>query len=168
MFRYNAVSTAVEFHWRGDRIADRFELVLARDAEFQDIILRETVERTSFTHGHLRSGTYYWKVSGFARWAESLASEPRRFEVRRDTEPPLLTVHFPEGVVRDETLVLDGTTEPGADVSVGDFRVPVDPVTGEFGHVLRLQPGLNVIVVAAVDEAGNLAHESKIVNAKFR
>jgi hypothetical protein len=57
---------------------------------------------------------------------------------------------------------LHGQTEPGVQVFVGGQAVDVSP-SGQFHYTLRLQPGVNVIAVAAVDKANNVASRSQIV-----
>jgi hypothetical protein len=61
---------------------------------------------------------------------------------------------------------LTGRTEPGARVSVGGHGIPVT-AAGSFQHSLRLGPGSTVIVVEAMDQAGNVAYRSELVNANF-
>ncbi len=38
---------------------------------------------------------------------------------------------------------------------------------GKFEHEVRLQPGINVIVVEAWDQVGNVVYESRRVNRKY-
>ena len=40
-------------------------------------------------------------------------------------------------------------------------------ITGEFEHVLALQPGINIVVVEAVDRAGNVTYESRLIRATY-
>ena len=44
----------------------------------------------------------------------------------------------------------------------GDIRA-----SGDFAYPLKLQPGINVIVVEAVNTVGNVAYRSRLVNGKF-
>ena len=38
--------------------------------------------------------------------------------------------------------------------------------TGGFSYPLQIRQGVNVIVVEAIDEAGNVAYRSELVNGK--
>jgi len=74
-----------------------------------------------------------------------------------DRTPPTVTVDLKNGtVVRSADLVLRGSTEPGATLSVNGAPVAVAP-DGNFSFGLSLRPGPNTIHIEAADAAGNLA-----------
>ena len=98
--------------------------------------------------------------------AESQPGETGRFTVLLDRHSPTLRVRFPEEPVRAATFLLEGDAEPDSRVFVGDAEVPVTR-DGEFEHPLALRAGYNVVVVQAVDRAGNTTFESRIINAEF-
>ncbi len=155
-----SVPAAIEFAWSLRAAVDRYRLVVARDAAFHEIVLDREITEPAFAHGNLREGRYHWKISGLSGPVEGPASRPRQLEIVRDTEAPVLSVEFPAGPVRARTLVVRGTTEPGARVFVGRENFVVSEL-GEFEGAVELQGGINVIVVEAADDAGNIAYESR-------
>ncbi len=156
----------MEFAWESHDV-DSCRFMLARDAEFQDVVHEVVTAEPRFRHGNLRPGTYFWRVSGLAGSAESPVSPVRQFEIRLDQVAPALEVSFPGDPIETAVLNLVGETEPGVQVFVGDSRV-VPAEDGSFTHEIRLQPGLNVVVVEAVDPAGNTSYASGTVQARYR
>ena len=75
-------------------------------------------------------------------------------------------MEFPAGIVRADSVTLSGTVEPGTRVIVADEEVQVGE-SGEFSHSVPLKRGANVIVVEAIDDAGNVAYRSTVVNARY-
>ncbi len=155
----------IGFEWKGETV-DMYRLVISRDPTFNDVVYDEKVNDPEVVHGNLPPGRYFWRVSGLSGWAEGLGSVPRRLEVIRDDVPPHLAVKFPGDVVRGDAIEVRGQTEPNALVFIGDESVSADQ-KGEFEHLMTLQRGLNVLVVEAVDAAGNIAYQSKLVSARF-
>lgn len=155
----------VEFLWE-PREVDSCRFTLARDSGFVDVVHEVVTADTMFRHGGLPPGTYFWRVSGFDGLAESPASEIRQFEIRLDQIAPVLEVAFPEEPVDAAVLNLAGISEPGVEIYVGDLLV--EPAAdGSFTHTVRLEPGLNVVVVEAVDPAGNSSYVSGMVQARY-
>ncbi|MCK5252795.1 MAG: hypothetical protein KAQ96_07585, partial [Thermoplasmata archaeon] len=74
-----------------------------------------------------------------------------------DTVAPMLSISSPdEGEwTSDETVMVKGTTEPGARLDVNGE--PVDVSTGSFSFPFTLEESDVLIVVTAVDPAGNVA-----------
>ena len=54
----------------------------------------------------------------------------------------------------------------GAIVFVGDQEIPTDE-TGAFEHRISLELGINLIIVEAVDRAGNVSYQSGMLARKF-
>ena len=75
-------------------------------------------------------------------------------------------MRLPDEPVDGSSTIISGLTEPGSEVYVGNERIEIG-TEGEFEHALRLDRGINVVVVEAVDNAGNIAYESRLVSAKF-
>lgn len=75
-----------------------------------------------------------------------------------DTTAPALTVTAPanDATVIVPTVLVTGTTEPGASVNVNGYAVTVN-ATGAFAIELPLKAGANSITVTATDAAGNTA-----------
>jgi hypothetical protein len=159
LYYYRSLPPKVSLAWNTPEGADGYRIFISRDPEFRDIVLEKRLSDPSFDHGNLKEGTYYWRVSATKRWAEGSASRPAQFRIVRDSVPPDLRVETVGGGDGEERCRLKGAAEPGASVYVSGNRVPVAG-TGEFECDVRLALGVNVIVVEAVDPAGNVAYRS--------
>lgn len=161
---YRNVPETVEFSWDAAENADRYHIVVARDPDFLDRVVDDDVIGTTFRHGALGPGTYYWHVRSRVGWTQSEMSDVRRLVVVQDTSPPALELEpLPETVAAGQWR-LHGTTESDAQLFVDDTPVPHD--NGRIDHPIELKPGANIIVVKAMDEVGNLNYASISVNAK--
>jgi hypothetical protein len=166
IYVYRDLPPKVKFAWNCPTPVSGYHFVLARDPGFHDIVTDEVVGDQRFSHGNLKKGSYYWKVSARKESFEGLFSEPRRFQVVQDETPPVLNVQFPPDTIRRGWYMLNGKTEPGARVFVDGKRV-LTSRSGRFEYRLKLQPGMNVIVVEAVDTVDNVAYKSKRVISKY-
>ncbi|MEZ4648044.1 MAG: hypothetical protein R3E97_04515 [Candidatus Eisenbacteria bacterium] len=61
------------------------------------------------------------------------------------------------------TVRVTGRAEPGSRVRVAGVQVKLD-ASGAFSRDVPLQPGPNVVSVEAIDRAGNVTMESRVVN----
>ena len=165
-FAYRDLPPKIRFSWKKNEKATGYHLVLARDPNFREIVTDERVKKNGFRHGNLKSGNYFWRVSSVADSVEGLFSETGKFRVVEDQSPPSLKVRFPPKTLYSGRFTLRGKTEPGARVFVGGQRVSTTR-SGNFEHNLKLKPGLNVIVVEAVDGVDNVAYRSKRVISKY-
>ncbi|KPJ78041.1 MAG: hypothetical protein AMJ54_05630 [Deltaproteobacteria bacterium SG8_13] len=165
-FAYRDLPPKVRFSWEKNASASGYHLVLARDPHFRDIVTDEQVNKSGFRHGNLKGGDYFWKVSSLTDSVEGLFSETGRFRVVEDQSPPSLNVRFPPKTLYSGRYTLRGKAEPGARVFVGGQRVSTTR-SGNFEYKLKLKPGLNVIVVEAVDSVDNVAYRSKRVISKY-
>ncbi|MEM2976465.1 MAG: Ig-like domain-containing protein [Thermoplasmata archaeon] len=107
----------------------------------------------------LELGPGSWEV--VARVRDRAGLENRTgISVEVDLEPPFLELESPvEGLITNASLLrVEGRSEPGAMVFVGDDPVPV-PLkdNGRFSASLVLKEGENLVVVRARDSAGNEA-----------
>lgn len=161
---YRNVPETVEFRWDAAANADRYHIVIARDAEFLDRVVDDDVIGTSFRHGALGPGTYFWHVRSRVGWTQSEMSAVRKLRVIQDTAPPSLEIESPPATVAAGEWRLHGKTESGARLFVDDAEVPHD--NGRIDHPIELKPGANIIVVKAMDDVGNLNYASISVNAK--
>ena len=166
VYVYRDLPPQVPFSWTGQQDVRDYHFVLARDPHYHDIVTDEIFDRKGFKHGNLQKGTYYWKVSAMAGSIEGFFSETRSFRVVQDRTPPTLQVRFPPDKLKSGRFILRGVTEPGARVYVDGARVKTTR-TGKFETHLRLQPGLNVIVVEAFDGVDNVAYQTKRVISKY-
>lgn len=165
-FLYRMLSPRIVFTWKGLPGEARYHLVLARDQAFQDIVLDEQISGTEFTHGSLKQGTYYWRASTLVGNIEGPFTIPLQFSVEQKRTPPLLVINGSPEKVDQESCEFSGHTEPGARVFINGQEVPTTP-EGEFRHAVALERGINIIVVEAVDAAGNVSYRSSTVHGKF-
>jgi hypothetical protein len=166
VYYYRDLPPKIRFAWQSTSAAAHYHFLLSRDASFYDIITDERFSDNGLSHGNLKKGTYYWKVSALVDSVEGNFSGIRQFRVVQDQTPPILKVRFPPGMLFSGRYTLRGKTEPGARVFVGGKRVKTTR-KGKFEHSLKLQPGMNVIVVEAVDAVDNVAYRSQRVICKY-
>jgi hypothetical protein len=161
---YRNVPQEIHFTWKPVDNADRYHIVIARDPEFADRVVDDDVLGTSFRHGALGAGTYYWSVRSRVGWSQSEQSPVRRLQVAQDIEPPTLELDPPPDTIQAGAWHLLGRTDKDATVFVDE--IPVEHDGGRIDYPFELRPGANVIVVKAIDGVGNLSYASLLVNAK--
>lgn len=165
-FFYRDLPPKIHFAWQAQSHATGYHFILARDAFFRDIVTDDHFSESQFSHGNLKVETYFWKVSAMQQTIEGVFSEHRQFRVLQDQTPPTLLVNFPSDTIYDEHCTLRGKTDPGARVFVGGKRIKTSK-TGEFEYQLKLNLGINVIVVEAYDGVNNVAYRSQRINRKI-
>lgn len=165
-FLYRTLSPRIVFTWKEFPGATRYHFMLARDEAFQQIVLDEHISGAEFTHGSLKQGTYYWRVSTLVGNNEGPFASPLQLHLDRKRNPPLLVVNDLPKNISGNTCELSGRTEPDVRVFVNGKKV-LTTAEGEFRHAVALERGINIVVVEAVDEIGNVSYRSSTVNAKF-
>lgn len=163
---YRDLPPRLTFSWEASPEGNRYRFRLARDPQFRQIVADEPLTRTTFAYGNLGEGTYYWRVHALRDDIEGRPSAQRTLTMVRDREPPRLEVQAPPKVIRRALLTLSGRTEPGAKVFVEGQAVTV-AADGSFRHRVEVKPGASLIVIEAVDSAGNVAYATNLVNRKF-
>lgn len=163
---YRDLPPKIVFSWKPSGVVDGYRFMLARDPEFRDLVVDEELDSARFKHGNLKKGRYYWRVHALADKLEGRPSEIRQLSLMQDRKPPVLRLQPPPKVVHSDTVTLRGTTEPGAKVYVEGKQVIVNG-QGIFKHRLRIKRGASLIVIEAVDPAGNVAYATKLVNGKY-
>ena len=83
-------------------------------------------------------------------WTFTVDATPPTLEITSSTNTP---------ITYTSTFWINGTTEPGAKVTINGVNVPVDS-NGNFAYETTLVNGENVFIVKATDEAGNTATET--------
>ncbi len=163
---YRDLPPRLEFSWDPSPEATGYRFMLARDAQFRQIVADEQLSRTTFAYGNLHEGSYYWRVHTLRDDVESRPSEQRELSMVQDRQPPRLYLQAPPKVTRQATVNLIGRTEPGSRVLVEGQPVRVQ-ADGSFRHRLELKPGASLIVIEAIDPAGNVAYATNLVTRKF-
>ena len=163
---YRDLPPKIRFSWQGPAEASGYRLLLAGDPGFQKPIIDEKLGQAGYSHGNLRQGEYFWKVTTLDGWVEGRSSAVRRFRVVQDREPPELRVQFPPPVLQGREFLLRGSTEPGAELFINHLPEPTG-ARGEFARQLLFQHGVNLITVEAVDAAGNISYKTHKVLSQF-
>jgi len=163
-FFFRDLPPRIRFSWDAPPQAERYRLQVASDAGFNRLILDEELTANRFLHGNLVPGTYFWRVSVDDGKGEGAFSPARSFRLTRDLVPPELTVEpLPERVSGSD-IDIRGRSEKGAHIYIGGNAIAV-AADGSFRYRLPLEPGANVIVVEAADEAGNISYSSHLLTA---
>lgn len=165
-FAYRELPPKIRFSWQGQSYVKEFRLQLATDPAFKTVVVDEKVGEAGYSHGNLRQGDYFWKVSSIDGWSEGKTSQVRHFRLLQDLEPPQLEVEFPPPLVQDRQFLLKGRVEAGAELFINSKPYSFG-TRGEFAQLLQLQRGVNVITVEAVDAAGNITYKTHKVIGKF-
>ncbi len=166
-FLYSKLPPAITFSWRKSPTADGYFLEISKSPNFEGNILEAPTLENNFTLGNLQAGTYYWRVSSLAGRDDEIFSDSRAIHVFKDTVPPKLTVNFPEEEIVDTSLVtITGQTDPDATLYIINKQVQLSE-SGAFRYELKLKEGINVVVVEAIDEVGNVAYKTKYLDSKF-
>ena len=163
---YRDVPPRLRFSWKPTEPTNNYRLTVARDPQFRQVVVDEEVSGTTFAHGNLKRGQYFWRVQALAGKTEGVPSEPRALTVVQDRTPPALYVQKLPKVVHQSAVTLRGKTEPGAKIYVEGTPVKVDG-EGTFQHRVYVKPGASLIVIEAVDSAGNVAYATNLVNGKY-
>jgi hypothetical protein len=150
----------VDFEWGNVSRAQNYRLEVARDTNFEEIVVDEYLNETAFTHGNLAEGDYYWRVSARSGWVQGPVSQARRLFVAQDLEAPALELSPIRQTATGEYR-LSGRTSPDARVYVRGEAVEVS-ADGTFEYLFSTAPGAHAILVEAIDPVGNIASNSQI------
>jgi len=161
---YRDIPDRVDFSW-SDSGADKYRLIISKDRDQKIIVLDEKMAEAHFTHGNLTQGEYYWRVSGIdEEGSEGKSFTQRKFQIIRDSQPPMLSVEFPDESIFTNTFTIHGKSEPGTKIYINNQLVNSNRDTGEFSHQMSFTDGINVILVEAADRAGNISYLSQLIN----
>ena len=143
--------------------AGEYKLMIADQILFTSPIYNATREGTSAEIQGVDAGDYYWRVAAVSPGnVQGSFSAPRRFRVssqvirdRADTTPP--DIRVTEFVQVGPMLIINGMTEPGANLWIDNEKIDVSE-DGSFYSVVRLrEEGVNEVRFVAQDNAGNEA-----------
>lgn len=86
------------------------------------------------------------------------------FNITLDTVVPLLDINAPIDNLTSSTpsVTISGTTEPDATLSVNDIEIQIGS-DGKFSHKINLSGNQNNLEFTAIDTAGNIKRESRVV-----
>lgn len=86
----NEKGKSITFHWNDSAGSSEFEIQIAKDPQFNQLISEKTVTATSTTEGPLPEGNYYWRIMGTHEpdRAEPPWSGTRHFAILEEVAPP--------------------------------------------------------------------------------
>jgi hypothetical protein len=164
-FYYRDIPNAIRLKWKSSDAA-QYRLEMSRDSSFQETILSEVTDKSVFKHSNLYAGQYYWRVVGINEsGSPGEYSKPRSLTVVQDIEPPLLDVIFPDGPLTDESFLLKGSTEAGVTLYIDGVPHTINR-GGQFEQRIKLKQGFNIVVVEAIDIAGNTNYQTQLLHRK--
>lgn len=166
IFAYRSLPPQVQLAWESRHELTGYRIQLARDRQFHDIVLDEKLKQAEFSHGNLQPGEYFWRVSGVRNKIEGDFSPARKFSLVQDQNPPQLTVQFPLKPVTTATVEVTGKSESGSQIFISGQKIASDK-NGEFHYTLPISRGTNVVVVEAIDQAGNVSFSSKMITGVY-
>lgn len=162
----------VEMLWQAQPGVTSYVLQVSRSRLFSTQEINKRMTKMTATAEVTEEGSFYWRVASVGPDGDIGPFSPfRRFRVSggtrnpagaQDRTPPVLRMKRPFHV-GGPYYTIAGQTEPGATVFVNDEEVDVSS-TGAFQKLIAFAKiGQNVVVIKAVDPAGNQKVESQNV-----
>jgi hypothetical protein len=159
----------VQFLWNTQADATGYVLQVSRSRLFSTQEINERRTKTTATAKVTSEGAFYWRVASIGPDGDvGPFSTFRRFRVSggnkaiTDREPPRLALKQPFHV-GGQFYTIAGNTEPGATVFINDEEVDVQS-NGSFQKLVGFDKiGRNIVVIKAVDPAGNPTVQSQVV-----
>ena len=148
----------LELQWAPVGDAAGYWVEVASDADFAQMTLTQWgLKETSFHTDDLDLGSYYWRVAALDKFGlPGARSASWRFHVSTDVTPPYVALDAPEerAILRAAPVRIAGESEAGASLALNGEPVALQ-ADGSFEASYQPTPGLNEIVVAATNSAGN-------------
>lgn len=164
----------VQLMWDAREGATGYVLQVSRSRLFSTQEINTRRSSTSAVARVTSEGAFYWRVASVGPDGDvGPFSTFRRFRVAggggsksaTDREAPRLVMKVPFHV-GGQFYTIAGSTEPGATVFINDEEVDVES-SGAFQKLVGLDKvGRNVIVIKAVDAAGNQTVQSQTVTVE--
>ncbi|MDF1566279.1 MAG: hypothetical protein P1V51_24820 [Deltaproteobacteria bacterium] len=153
---------AVDFEWSPVPEASGYQLVISFDPDGTAPVYAQMHDKIRYANRGLRPGKYYWTVRAVS--PEGVRGRPGptyNFSILKDNKPPKVTISSPgDGLTVDTAKVtVKGQTEAGAKVKINGRELSVQD-NGQFSTDVNLTPGLNQIVIEAVDPANNVTFKN--------
>jgi FecR protein len=154
----------LELQWAPVDEAAGYWVEVAADADFAQMTLSQWgLKDSSFHTDALDLGSYYWRVAALDKYGlPGARSDPWRFHVTTDVTPPYVAIEVPEegAILRDVPVRVAGASEAGAALTLNGAPLALQD-DGRFEASYEPAPGLNELVVAAADPAGNLTERRR-------
>ncbi len=148
----------IQFKWEPVDDASAYWIEIAFDHGFDR--MRESrwgIAESTVQDIELAPGTYYWRIAALDAFGlPGNRSKTGRFDVEIDDAPPFLEIRTPSDsqILRQPAYTISGEAEPGVRVTVNGQPTEIDK-DGRFALQLIADEGVNDVVVAATDAAGN-------------
>jgi cytoskeletal protein RodZ len=97
-------------------------------------------------------------IVGYIGWQISILAAPPKLEIKTPSD---------NTKVEEQQLVVEGKTDAGADVSINDVPIGLDP-DGNFKEKISLQDGVNLIKVSAKNKLGKSTVSTRTILAKLK
>lgn len=161
----------VQMMWQTQGEATGYVLQVSRSRLFSTQEINKRMPKTAATAQVTEEGSFFWRVASVGPDGDvGPFSAYRRFRVSgggksagtQDRTPPVLRMKAPFHV-GGQYYTIAGQTEPGATVFINDEEVDVESGGGFQKLVGFEKVGRNVVVIKAVDPAGNQKVESQFV-----
>ncbi|MEZ5936401.1 MAG: FecR domain-containing protein [Alphaproteobacteria bacterium] len=154
----------VGFAWEPLVPAAGYWLEVAFDPEYRAMALsRFGLPQPGFVTEELEPGAYYWRVAALDSFGLPGARSPSRLvRFQPDVTPPFLRIERPvdEEILREASLRIEGTTEPGASLTLDGAPVAIGE-DGTFSIRHQAETGTNGVEIVATDAAGNVTRRAK-------
>jgi hypothetical protein len=161
----------VQMMWQTQTDSTAYVLQVSRSRLFSTQEINKRMPKTAALAQVTEEGSFYWRVASVGPDGDVGPFSPfRRFRVSgggksagvQDRTAPMLRMKAPFHV-GGQFYTIAGVTEPGATVFINDEEVDVESGGGFQKLVAFEKVGRNVVVIKAVDPAGNQKVESQFV-----
>ncbi len=169
IYYYRHVPPEISFTWTHTQKTGQYQLQIATDTSFHHRVFDEALGQSSFIHGNLKKGVYFWRVAAIdnqgiqGRW-----SPVRKIEMVQILKPPALKVLFPQKdeIVNHESIVVRGISDPNTQIYInGKILKPQNKRA--FQEEVPLKKGINLILIESVDRVGNMSFERRLISRKY-
>ncbi|MFN0122965.1 MAG: FecR domain-containing protein [Blastocatellia bacterium] len=148
----------LNFSWKPVSQASSYKVELATSAYFSDTVVatRDQLKAPTAVFEGLQPGVYYWRVrANSEKEGAGQFSEPYKFSLVSGTAAaPLNIVVTSQSPLGGNTWKIEGQSQPGARVKVGDVAARVN-ADGGFSALITLSAGRREVTVEATDQDGN-------------
>ncbi len=165
IYFYREGPPEVAFSWSPSDAKMSYHLQVSSASGFKNRLLDEKVPVAAFSSRALKEGRYFWRVAAVdAEGIEGGWSVVRSLEVVRSGVFAVLRLYAPKDgqVVFQETVLVEGETDPRSEVYLNGKAIPVSDV-GYFRKEILLKIGDNEVQVESVNQAGAASFQRRMV-----
>lgn len=155
------ISGNIRLVWNPVMQAKNYEVELATTPSFGETVVasRPGIGAAEAQFSNLPIGTYYWRVRANDGREAGAFSEPFKFTLtRRSGTYELAITQVRHTSLGGSSYVIEGHTEPGARVKVGQVLAQVEP-SGDFRAFITLSNKSREVLIEAQDRDGNIGRK---------